>query len=129
MLLAIVNILHFVRKSDSYLKLPYDLSGSMSKNRFRNEMLWGLEKMFELYRTNQDFFMVFDYVCDIEAHLNGKIEFFQIKTNNAAKPYSINKIAKPDKSGKLLRRSAYGRLIVNLRGACFVFYCMRFYKY
>ena len=65
---------------DSYLKLPYDLSGSMSKNRFRNEMLWGLEKMFELYKTNQDFFMVFDYVCDIEAHLDGKIEFFQIKT-------------------------------------------------
>ena len=45
---------------DSYLKLPYDLSGSMSKNRFRNEMLWGLEKMFELYKTNQDFFMGFD---------------------------------------------------------------------
>ena len=92
---------------DSYLKLPYDLSGSMSKNRFRNEMLWGLEKMFELYKTNQDFFMVFDYVCDIEAHLDGKIEFFQIKTNNAAKPYSITKIAKPDKSGKSILGKLY----------------------
>lgn len=29
---------------DSYLKLPYDLSGSMSKNRFRNEMLWDLKR-------------------------------------------------------------------------------------
>lgn len=92
---------------DSYLRLPYDLSGSMAKNRFRNEMLWGLEKMFELYKTNQDFFMVFDYVCDIEAHLNGKIEFFQIKTNNAAKPFSINKIAKPDKSGKSILGKLY----------------------
>ena len=81
---------------DSYLKLPYDLSGSMSKNRFRNEMLWGLEKMFELYKTNQDFFMVFDYVCDIEAHLDGKIEFFQIKTNLASAECDVLALAPPE---------------------------------
>lgn len=43
---------------NEYFKLPYDLSGSMAKNRFRNEMLWGLGKMFELYKADKDFTMV-----------------------------------------------------------------------
>ena len=29
---------------DEYLNLTYDLSGSISKNRFRQELLWGLSK-------------------------------------------------------------------------------------
>ncbi len=32
-----------------YKKLPFDLSGSRTKNRFRNEILWGLEKIFAWY--------------------------------------------------------------------------------
>lgn len=53
---------------DSYMKLPYDLSGSSSKNRFRLEILWGASKMFDLYDTD-DFCIVFDYKCDIEVNL------------------------------------------------------------
>lgn len=45
-------------KIEYYMNLPYDLSGSMSKNRFRNELLWGLKKMYELYKTNEDFVVV-----------------------------------------------------------------------
>lgn len=79
----------------------------MSKNRFRNEMLWGLEKMFELYKANVDFLMVFDYVCDVEVHLDGGIEFYQLKTNSATSPYSISRIAKPDKVGKSILGKLY----------------------
>ena len=92
---------------ENYFKLPYDLSGSMSKNRFKNEMLWGLEKMFELYKADKNFVMVFDYVCDIEAHLDGDIEFYQLKTKSTASPYSVNKIAKPDKAGKSILGKLY----------------------
>ncbi len=91
----------------NYFRLPYDLSGSMSKNRFRNEMLWGLEKMFELYKANMDFLMVFDYVCDVEIHLDRGIEFYQLKTNSTASPYSVNRIAKPDKVGKSILGKLY----------------------
>lgn len=36
-----------------YMSLPYDLSGSMAKNRFRNELLWGLKKIIDLYREKK----------------------------------------------------------------------------
>lgn len=90
-----------------YFNLPSDLSGSMAKNRFRNEMLWGLEKMFELYKADKDFTMVFDYVCDVEAHMDGKIECYQLKTNSGATPYTVSKIAKPDKTGKSIIGKLY----------------------
>lgn len=96
-----------VRLENHYFDLPYDLSGSMAKNRFRNEMLWGLEKMFELYKADSDFVMVFDYVCDVEVHVDGKIECYQLKTNNGATPYTVNKIAKPDKTGKSIIGKLY----------------------
>lgn len=70
-------------------------------------MLWGLEKMFELYKANQNFLMVFDYVCDIETHLDGNVEFYQLKTNSTAGPYSINKIAKPNKAGESILGKLY----------------------
>ena len=59
--------------------LPHDLSGSMSKNRFRVELLWGIDKMLDMCDTS-DFTMVFDYTCDIEIHFTDKFEFYQIKT-------------------------------------------------
>ncbi|MCI9094542.1 MAG: DUF4297 domain-containing protein [Coprobacillus sp.] len=89
-----------------YQKLPFDLSGSRSKNRFRNEILWGLEKIFEVYKTGRDFRMVFDYVCDLELHMDSAFEFYQIKTCSGGTPYTITKIAKPDKVGK----SIYGKV-------------------
>ena len=73
----------------SYTNLPYDLSGSLAKNRFRVELLWGLVKMLELHKKNVNYVMVFDYVCDIEAHLDGNnYEFYQLKTQNTGEPYS-----------------------------------------
>lgn len=50
---------------DVYTKIPYDLSGSISKNRFRQELCWGISKMFDLF-DKEDFCVVFDYKCDIE---------------------------------------------------------------
>ena len=90
-----------------YFNFPYDLSGSRAKNRFRNEMLWGLEKIFELYKANKDFIMVFDYVCDVETHVDGKFEFYQVKTNSGANPYTITKIAKADKTGNSILGKLY----------------------
>ena len=46
--------------------LPYDLSGSRSKNRFRLKLLWGVSRMLELMESANDFTIVFDLVCDIE---------------------------------------------------------------
>jgi len=38
-----------------YMKLPVDLSGSMEKNRFRNEILWGLKKIYELHKSDSEY--------------------------------------------------------------------------
>ena len=78
---------------EPYMKLPYDLSGEMSKNRFKNEILWGMHKILEIYTNEEDFNMVFDYVCDIEVHWkNGKYEFYQVKTSNSGEAYTQNKL-------------------------------------
>lgn len=54
------------------------------KNRFKNELLWGVHKILELYKNGIEYNVVFDYVCDIEIHLTeDKFEFYQIKTHNS----------------------------------------------
>ncbi|MDL0240544.1 dsDNA nuclease domain-containing protein, partial [Clostridioides difficile] len=94
-------------KIEYYMNLPYDLSGSMSKNRFRNELLWGLKKMYELYKTNEDFVVVFDYRCDIEVHLENKFEFYQVKTQNNSGTYTINKLTDKKKGSKSVVGNLY----------------------
>lgn len=76
---------------DVYTKIPYDLSGSISKNRFRQELCWGISKMFDLF-DKEDFCVVFDYKCDIEIHFNDSIEFYQIKTHKIQSPYKFSNL-------------------------------------
>lgn len=102
-----------MEKEYIYMRLPYDLSGSRTKNRFRNEILWGLKKIFQIYELNNDFYVVFDYVCDIEVHTEDIFEFYQVKTHNRGNNYNINEIIKKDKSG----RSVLGKLY-NLKYQC-----------
>lgn len=76
-----------------YMNLPYDLSGSRSKNRFRIELLWGIDKMLDLMETDSNFVMVFDYVCDIEVHLSDGFEFYQLKTHKMkSNSYNVKKL-------------------------------------
>lgn len=89
------------------MKLPYDLSGASSKNRFRLEILWGASKMFDLYNAG-DFCVVFDYKCDIEVHFKDSLEFYQIKTHKVQSPYTFPTLSKKDKTGK----SILGKLFV-----------------
>ena len=85
-----------------YMNLSYDLSGSMSKNRFRYELLWGLRKMLYLFKQEKEFTVVFDYVCDIEVHLDTHFEFYQLKTQNK-NSYTIDKPTKiKDKTKSIL---------------------------
>ena len=85
--------------TDEYAKIPYDLSGAASKNRFRLEMLWGASKMFDLF-DKDDFCIVFDYKCDIEVHLDTSLEFYQVKTHKIQSPYTFSTLSKQDKTNK-----------------------------
>jgi hypothetical protein len=84
-----------------YMSLPFDVSGSLSKNRFRVELLWGVSKMLDIYDYD-DFIMVFDYVCDIEVHSNTGYEFYQLKSHKGEKSYSINEIIKMKSGSSIL---------------------------
>jgi hypothetical protein len=84
-----------------YMSLPFELSGSLSKNRFRLELLWGISKMLDIYDYD-DFIMVFDYVCDIEVHLNEGYQFYQLKTHKGDKVYTINDIIKAKNGSSIL---------------------------
>ena len=90
------------------MNLPYDLSGSMSKNRFRNEILWGLKKIYDLHRKNKEYTVVFDYCCDIEVHTNDYIEFYQVKTQKDSGSYTLEKLIKQNKNGD----SVFGKLYI-----------------
>lgn len=92
---------------EAYKQLPYDLSDARSKNRFRNEMLWGLERMYDLYKTGKVFCMVFDYACDIEVHLDEGFEFDQLKTSNGGSPYTVKHIIKLDKTNNSILGKIY----------------------
>ena len=103
-----------MNKGQVYEMLPYDLSGSRSKNRFRNELLWGLEKLYEVYKTEEDFCIIFDYTCDIELHFNNRFEFYQIKTSNKGQAYTIGKISSPDKQGNSILGKDYTEILFSL---------------
>ena len=101
--------------SQFYIELPCDLSGSRSKNRFRNEILWGLTKAFEAYRNGDDFIVVFDYVSDIEVHLSesGCLEFYQVKTHNTGESYTLSSILKrKNKKDSSFENSVLGKLYI-----------------
>lgn len=87
-----------------YMKLPYDLSGSMSKNRFRNELLWGLKKIFQLHKEGKNYIVVFDYACDVEVHLQeeNKFEYYQLKTENREGKYKLTNLIRPNKGKSIL---------------------------
>ncbi|EHQ9041141.1 DUF4297 domain-containing protein, partial [Enterococcus faecalis] len=93
-----------------YMELPFDLSGSRSKNRFRYEILWGLSKLFDIYNENESFVMVFDYACDIEVHKESGFDFYQIKTKKDGAVYTQGalltkkKLENEDKSFSILGR-------------------------
>lgn len=90
------------------MKLPYDLSGAMAKNRFKNELLWGIHKILEVYTDEKKFNMIFDYVCDIEVHWeNGQYEFYQIKTSNSGESYTQSKLTKIGKKEKSVLAKLY----------------------
>jgi len=75
-----------------YMSLPNDLGGSIAKSRFRNELMWGLWKIFDIYDTCDDFTIIFDYVCDIEIHCMNELSFYQIKTRKSARPYTCTQL-------------------------------------
>lgn len=94
-----------MQMANEYEKIPAELSGSISKNRFRLEMLWGASKMFDLF-DKDDFCVIFDYKCDVEVHFSDSLEFYQLKTHKVQSPYAFSALSKrakdkPSIMGKL----------------------------
>lgn len=69
-----------MNKQEYYMNLPKDLSGSISKNRFRLELLWGISKIIDAHKEEDDYTVIFDFKCDIELHRQDEMCFYQIKT-------------------------------------------------
>lgn len=101
-----------MKLSEAYRIIPYDLSGSVSKNRFRQEILWGIGKMFDLF-DKPNFCVIFDYKCDIEIHLSDSIEFYQVKSQKAQKPYNFTQLSKVEGTGSIM-----GKLFVLKDTSC-----------
>lgn len=74
-----------------YMGYEPDYAGSRSKNRFKFEVYWGLNKFLESFRESQEFTMIFDFVCDIEIHHKDSYEFYQVKTSTA-RSYAPNNL-------------------------------------
>ena len=80
---------------DIYNNLPYDLAGSRTKNRFDFEVLFGIEQLIDNYNKIDDFYVVFDYVCDIELHYDkNKLKFYQVKTSETGKSNNVSYLTK-----------------------------------
>lgn len=73
-----------MNRQEYYMNLPKDLSGSISKNRFRLELLWGIGKIIDVHKENDDYTVIFDFKCDIELHRQNEICFYQIKTKKSS---------------------------------------------
>ncbi|WP_423363099.1 dsDNA nuclease domain-containing protein [Mycoplasma sp. P36-A1] len=94
---------------EHYMRYTSDLAGSRTKNRFRVELLWGLDKIFTQYKQNKDFKVIFDYVCDIELHTTETFEFYQVKTSSK-KQHTVAKLCERKKSKDIQVSSILGKL-------------------
>lgn len=75
---------------DIYSKLSYDLAGARTKNRFDFEILYGIEQLIDNYNKIDNYYVVFDYVCDIELHYDNKLKFYQVKTSDTGKSNRVS---------------------------------------
>ena len=75
----------------------------MSKNRFRQELFWGVSRMFDLF-DREDFCVIFDYKCDVEVHFIDAIEFYQIKTHKVQSPYKFTTLKKKDGTQSIIAK-------------------------
>ncbi len=83
-----------------YMNNKPDLSGSMAKNRFNFELLWGVDLLIDLCsKSSDDFYIVFDNNCDIELHLKNGFEYYQIKTDKN-KSFTIKRLTNINKNKK-----------------------------
>ena len=91
---------------ETYNKLPFDLAGSRTKNRFDFEILYGIEQLIDKYNVMNDYYIVFDYVCDIELHYDNKLKFFQVKTSDTGKTNNVSYLTKKksDNSDSIISR-------------------------
>lgn len=89
-----------------YSNLPYDLAGSRTKNRFDFEVLYGIEQLIDNYNKIDNYYVVFDYVCDIELHYDNKLKFYQVKTSDTGKSNKVNFLTnkKSDNSQSIIGR-------------------------
>lgn len=92
-----------MNQEEYYMSLPKDLSGSITKNRFRMELLWGISKIIDTHKGNEDYAVIFDFKCDIELHKEQELFFYQIKTKKSGNFNETNlcKINKNDKNSIL----------------------------
>ena len=64
-----------------YQRITKDIAGARTKSRFTYEMFYGIKIIYELYCEDfNDFFVIFDYACDIEVGKGEEINFYQLKT-------------------------------------------------
>lgn len=92
---------------------PSENSGSSTSNRFDYQKDWSLCKILELYKTEKDFVLTFEYHDDIIV-LNRKdeptkIKFYQIKTKSSSN-WTTTQLIKVKKGAK---KSMLGKLYQN----------------
>lgn len=88
-----------MNQEEYYMLLPKDLSGSITKNRFRMELLWGVSKIIDIHKGNEDYSVIFDFKCDIELHKEQELFFYQIKTKKSGN-FNENNLCKINKNDK-----------------------------
>lgn len=96
--------------NEEYQLITKDIAGSRTKGRMVFEMFYGIKLIYDLYMSNEsDFFVIFDYACDIEVGVLDKISFYQVKTKDGNK-YSISDLTKKGKSKESILQK-----IINLK--------------
>lgn len=76
-----------------YQKITKNIAGARTKSRFTYEIAHGVNMVYEEYRQEGDFFIIFDYSCDLEKGKGDKISFYQLKTKTTGS-YTIDSLLK-----------------------------------
>jgi len=87
---------------EEYQRITKDIAGARTKSRFAFEVDYGISKIYDCYLSKStDFFIIFDYACDIEVGHDDKIDFYQVKTKRNSK-YNLKKLTNKDEILKTL---------------------------
>lgn len=107
-----------INLSEALINTPQrEVAGSRTATRYDYQKNWALVKMLEYHKEDRDYVFAFEFHDDVlilDSEHNPEVaNFYQVKTKDSGKPWSINELIKTEKGKDSVKLSILGKLYLH----------------